>query len=77
VTLEQALAPLASAGQARPAVHWVAAITFALLLLAMGVGFMRAKKRVEHDDVERLLEADFRRLERNFGGNALPPKDGG
>jgi len=77
VTLAQALPPLASAMQARHTAQWVAGVTFTLLLLALGVGFLRARKQAQRDEVDRLLEADFRRLERAFAKPSSPPEGGG
>ena len=64
--LQHSLAPLESAMQARHTAQWAAGIAFALLLFALGVGLLRARKQAQRDEVDRLLEADFRRLERAF-----------
>ena len=50
-----------------------AAVCFALLLVALGVGLLRARRQAERDEVDAALEADFLRIERELAGAAPEP----
>ncbi|MGC4093778.1 MAG: hypothetical protein QM756_38925 [Polyangiaceae bacterium] len=54
--------------------QWAAAITFGLLLVALGVGFTRARKQLERAEVDLALEADFERLERSVEAHPSLPR---
>lgn len=47
--------------------RWIAAVVFVGLLLTLGLGLLRVKRQVLHDEAEAALEADFARLERELG----------
>jgi hypothetical protein len=41
-------------------------VCFALLLVALAVGLLRARRQAERDEVDATLEADFLRIEREL-----------
>lgn len=53
----------------------VAVACFALLLLALGVGLVRARRQVETDEVDAALEADFLRIERELPRQLAPERE--
>jgi len=54
--------------------RWIAAICFVALLSGLGLGLMRARKQLRHDEAEASLEADFRRLERELASDDAPAR---
>jgi hypothetical protein len=50
-----------------------AAVCFALLLVALGVGLLRARRQAERDAVDAALEVDFLRIERELAQTLEDP----
>jgi hypothetical protein len=53
--------------------RWLAFGGFALLLVGLGVGLLRARRQLLEDEVDARLETEFRKLERELQRDA---KDG-
>jgi hypothetical protein len=58
--------PLLLAASRLQAARLVAGACFALLLVGLGVGLLRARRQAEQDEVDAVLEADFLRIEREL-----------
>jgi hypothetical protein len=60
------LAPLLLTASRLQVARVAAAVCFALLLVALAVGLLRARRQAERDEVDATLEADFLRIEREL-----------
>jgi uncharacterized membrane protein len=60
------LTPLLLAASRLQIARWAALVCFGLLLVALGVGLLRARRQAERDEVDAALEADFLRIEREL-----------
>lgn len=50
-----------------------AAVIFSVLLIALGLGYVRIRKQVRLDEVDAAIEADFLRLERDLASAEPEP----
>lgn len=60
------LEPLLLAASRLQVARLVAGGCFAVLLLALGVGVLRARRQAQSDAVDAVLEVDFLRIEREL-----------
>lgn len=70
------MTPLLLAASRLQVARWAAGVCFALLLVALGVGLLRARRQAERDAVDAALEADFLRIERELTRELEPRRRG-
>lgn len=68
------MTPLLLAVSRMQVARWAAGVCFALLLVALGVGLLRARRQAERDEVDAALVVDFLRIERELTRELEPSR---